>query len=359
MHSTAPATEFSFDIALTQGTFQLNAQSQAPTGRFIGLYGPSGAGKSSLLSCLAGTRNHPSQQLFYQGQPWHSLAPHKRPIAYLHQDAHLLPHLNVARNLHYAWKRVPAEQRIISPIQLLDLLQLNDLAQHKPRQLSGGQRQRVALAQALLRHPKLLLLDEPSANLDHAQRQSMLKVLRQWQQRSQTSVVYVSHQWQDLIQLCDESWYLDQGTLSPLATTQSVLGQSRPSTPPYNYLALEIGDHLPADALQEYWLDGTRLLAPPLESTTQSQAWLRLDAQAIQLSPQPLGLCSHENHLKAHISQVEDTPSHILVHCQLAKQNIRVSISHYAQRTLQLRPDTQIYLHLPTSALTDIIPAQS
>ncbi len=138
---------------------------------FTALLGPSGAGKTTVLKALAGL-------VPADGRPWGGLAPERRPIGYLPQGHLLFPHLSALENVLFGLQGRGPDRRERA-LALLERFGLRDKADRLPRQLSGGEQQRVALARALARAPELLLLDEPTANLDAPARRGVLERIQE------------------------------------------------------------------------------------------------------------------------------------------------------------------------------------
>lgn len=197
--------------------FALRLDCVIPERGITAIYGPSGSGKSTLLDCIAGLRQPgPNSLIQFRGETWqegeHCTAPWDRRIGYVFQDARLFPHLNVQANLDYALER-SATPGNISTDQVIAWLQLENLLTSAPDMLSAGQKQRVAIGRALLSSPRLLLLDEPLANLDHAASQQCLGCLQRLGEELDLPMLYVSHDIEEVSQLADHLLLLDQGQL--------------------------------------------------------------------------------------------------------------------------------------------------
>jgi molybdate transport system ATP-binding protein len=181
------------------------------------LSGPSGSGKTSILSILAGLRRPDrgsirlDSTVLFDSATGVNLPPEARRIGYVFQDFLLFPHLSVRRNLLYGWRRRPADARPPSLERVVEVLELGDVLERLPHTLSGGQRQRVALGRALLRGPRLLLLDEPLASVDEALRQRVLgyveQVLREWD----IPTLYVTHNAAEAERLAQQVVRLEAG----------------------------------------------------------------------------------------------------------------------------------------------------
>lgn len=203
--------------------FRLDVDLDLPGHGVSVIFGPSGCGKTTLLQCLAGLQ--PAQgRLEVNGDTWHddrrSLPVHRRPLAYVFQEASLFPHLCVRRNLLYGYRRTPQQQRRIEFDQAVHWLGLDTLLNRMPDQLSGGQRQRVAIARALLASPRLLLMDEPLSALDQASKYEILPYLERLHGELEIPVIYVTHSPDEMARLADQLVLMDQGRIlaqGPLA----------------------------------------------------------------------------------------------------------------------------------------------
>lgn len=161
--------------------------------------GPSGAGKTTLLRCLSGLTRL-AGRIVVDGEPWQDgtsfMPPHRRPVAHVFQDSRLFAHLSVADNLRFAARRAPAAGQDppgLSWDEVVALLDLATLLQRSTTDLSGGEQQRVAIGRALLAQPRLLLLDEPTANLDADARREVTGLVARLVDSLATPVVLVSH----------------------------------------------------------------------------------------------------------------------------------------------------------------------
>ena len=210
------------------GAFALTTDLQLPGRGVIALFGPSGSGKTTLLRCIAGLERSATGRLMVNGECWQDdsrrlfLAPHRRPIGYVFQEANLFPHLDVRGNLEYGMRRVPAGQRRVAWDRALELLGIAHLLERLPNGLSGGERQRVGIARALLTSPQLLLLDEPLASLDAARKQEILPYLERLHDELAMPVLYVSHAPDEVARLADHIVVLEEGRVladGPLSET--------------------------------------------------------------------------------------------------------------------------------------------
>src|SRR3984885_12325017 len=177
-------------LRLTQGSFVLDAQFQAPANAITALFGPSGAGKSTLLSALAGL-SHADGPVILNGRNVSDLRPHRRGFGLVFQDARLFPHLTAGQNLAYARRRAPDSK--LEPADVAAFFDIAALLDRPVGNLSGGEKSRVALARALVSSPDFLLLDEPFAALDGPRRRAFIEVLLAAHRKFHIPMLVVSH----------------------------------------------------------------------------------------------------------------------------------------------------------------------
>jgi multiple sugar transport system ATP-binding protein len=183
------------------------------SGHVLTLLGPSGCGKSTLLRIIAGLDRATEGRLTRDGVPFDDVPPGKRDVGFVFQNYALYPHLTVARNLSLALEvrglsRAEVQKRVK---ETAGLLGIEGLLDRRPADLSGGQQQRVALGRALVRRPRLYLMDEPLSNLDAVLRESMRGELKSLFRRLEATVVYVTHDQAEALSLSDEVLVLRDG----------------------------------------------------------------------------------------------------------------------------------------------------
>ena len=150
------------------------------------------------------------------------VAPERRAIGYVFQDARLFPHRNVLGNLRYGERRARERAATASLDEVVELLGLAALLERRPHQLSSGERQRVAIGRALLSRPRLLLLDEPLASIDRARRQEVLPYLEQLRDRFRLPIVYVTHQFEEVLRLATHVVLIGEGRVLAQGDVSSV-----------------------------------------------------------------------------------------------------------------------------------------
>ena len=191
---------------------------------FIVLVGPSGCGKSTTLRMVAGLEEISKGELYIDGKLVNDVEPKDRDIAMVFQSYALYPHMTVRENMEFPLKlkKVPKEeiqQRVDQAAEILGITQYLD---RKPKALSGGQRQRVAIGRAIVREPKVLLMDEPLSNLDAKLRNQMRAEIIKLRQRINTTFVYVTHDQTEAMTLGDRIVIMKDGFVQQIGTPQEV-----------------------------------------------------------------------------------------------------------------------------------------
>ncbi|MBW2619219.1 MAG: sn-glycerol-3-phosphate ABC transporter ATP-binding protein UgpC, partial [Deltaproteobacteria bacterium] len=193
-------------------------------GEFCVLLGPSGCGKSTLLNIIAGLSPQDEGAVLLDGQPIDHLSPRERDVAMVFQNYALYPHMTVAGNMTFGLRmRGLAKAAIEGRLQeTARLLGIEDLLDRKPRELSGGQRQRVAMGRALVRRPRLFLLDEPLSNLDARLRASVRVELKQLHRQIKGTIVYVTHDQVEAMTLGEKVVVMRQGKILQVGPPEEV-----------------------------------------------------------------------------------------------------------------------------------------
>ncbi|GAB2500301.1 Trehalose import ATP-binding protein SugC [Corynebacterium atrinae] len=188
-------------------------------GEFLVLVGPSGCGKSTTLRALAGLEEVDSGHLLIDGRDVTGVEPGDRDIAMVFQNYALYPHLSVAKNMGFALKLAKLSSAEITERveRAADMLGLTEYLDRKPKDLSGGQRQRVAMGRAIVRDPKVFLMDEPLSNLDAKLRVQTRAELAALQRRLGTTTVYVTHDQVEAMTMGDRVAVLKDGILQQVA----------------------------------------------------------------------------------------------------------------------------------------------
>ncbi|MCI5802390.1 MAG: sn-glycerol-3-phosphate ABC transporter ATP-binding protein UgpC [Oscillospiraceae bacterium] len=191
---------------------------------FVILVGPSGCGKSTTLRMIAGLEEISEGELYIGDKLVNDVAPKDRDIAMVFQNYALYPHMTVYENMAFGLKlrKTPKEEikrRVEEAARILDISHLLD---RKPKALSGGQRQRVALGRAIVREPKVFLLDEPLSNLDAKLRAQMRTELSKLHQRLQTTFIYVTHDQTEAMTMGDRIVVMKDGFIQQVDSPQTL-----------------------------------------------------------------------------------------------------------------------------------------
>jgi molybdate transport system ATP-binding protein len=215
-------------LRLARAAFALELDFEAPARGITGILGPSGSGKTTLLRCIAGLERGGVGTVSVNGAVWQDarrfVPPHARAVGFVFQDARLFPHLNVRHNLEYGTQR--SARGGVSLDEAVELLGLRPLLARKPAGLSAGEAQRAAIGRALLRNPRVILMDEPLANLDPERKQEILPFLERLHGRLTVPILYVSHSVDEVVRLCDHLVMLQAGRIRGAGTVEDVLAQA-------------------------------------------------------------------------------------------------------------------------------------
>lgn len=192
-----------------------NLDLEAKDKEFVVLLGPSGCGKTTVLRCIAGLENLDEGEIYIGEDLVNELEPKERDVAMVFQSYALYPHMTVFQNLAFPLEnaKVPKAQIKEKVEETARLLRIENLLNRKPKQLSGGQRQRVALGRAMVREPKVFLMDEPLSNLDAKLRVYMRAELKKLQKDVGVTTIYVTHDQVEAMTMGDKVAILNEGNL--------------------------------------------------------------------------------------------------------------------------------------------------
>jgi multiple sugar transport system ATP-binding protein len=270
-------------------------------GEFLVLVGPSGCGKSTSLRMLAGLEEVDEGRLLIGDQDVTDLPPKARDIAMVFQNYALYPHMTVAENMGFALKIAGANKADISKrvAEAAAMLDITDYLGRKPKALSGGQRQRVAMGRAIVRSPRVFLMDEPLSNLDAKLRVQTRTQIAQLQRRLGTTTVYVTHDQVEAMTMGDRVAVLKDGVLQQCAAPREMY--DRPAnlfvagfmgSPSMNLMELPVVD------------GGVSFgdLVVPVARDTLATA----DASSVTLGIRPENLVVSDSGLKLEVDVVEE-----------------------------------------------------
>ncbi len=207
---------------------------EVKAGEFLVVMGPSGCGKSTLLKVLAGIEPLTAGELYLDGIPSTSLAPTDRDVSLVFQEYVLYPNKTVYENIMagISHRNVPYEQAVQRAQEAMALLDLTDLRDQRPKTLSGGQQQRTALAKALVRRSRLVLLDEPMSNVSESARSEYCRLLAFLKQSlPESTFLYVTHNVKEALLLADRIAFMEDGRLLGTVQTGALQGRILPEDP--------------------------------------------------------------------------------------------------------------------------------
>lgn len=191
---------------------------------FIVLVGSSGCGKSTILRLISGLEDITSGEILIDDKIVNNIHPKDRDIAFVFQSYALYPHMSVYDNIAFGLKMRKYDKKTIDEkvLSAAKALNLEDLLDRKPKQLSGGQRQRVALGRAIVRNPKVFLMDEPLSNLDANLRVQMRAEIKRLHRDLQTTFIYVTHDQTEALTMGDRIVVLDKGAIQQAASPEEI-----------------------------------------------------------------------------------------------------------------------------------------
>jgi multiple sugar transport system ATP-binding protein len=225
------------------------------SGEFMVLLGPSGCGKTTAIRCIAGLVSPSSGQIYIDDKLVNNLPPKNRDIAMVFQNYALYPHMSVYDNIAFPLKmrkksKLYTEQKINEVANLLGMM---DLLDRKPKELSGGQMQRVALGRALVREPKVFLMDEPLSNLDAKLRMYMRTEIKKLQKKVGITTLYITHDQIEAMSMADKVAVMNGGLLQQVGKPQEVYNQPANAfvagfigSPSMNFLECDITEDITA-----------------------------------------------------------------------------------------------------------------
>lgn len=330
--------QFDSVIAVSDITFEV------PDGEFWVLVGPSGCGKSTILRMIAGLETITKGELYIGHTLVNSIPPRQRDVAMVFQNYALYPHMTIAQNLSFGLKMrkvdpLTINRRVESVARSLNI---EHLLQRKPKQLSGGQQQRVALGRAMIREPKVFLLDEPLSNLDAQLRDETRAFLKQLHGRLGITTIYVTHDQVEAMTLADKIVILEQGKIQQIGTPQTIYQQ-----PINRMVATFIGSPtmniLPAVYSQGHAVIQGQYL--PLSKDIDQSLFLNESARIdIGIRPEHISLANPESSepIKAIVNLIEPLGKEVLVRATLP--NTEIHLNFYAPFHWQGRLGEQITL---------------
>ena len=316
-------------------------------GEFLILVGPSGCGKTTALRMVAGLEKISTGTIAVGGGVINDIPPKDRDIAMVFQNYALYPHMTVEKNLGFALRqrKTPKDELAQRVHSMAEMLGLEELLRRRPGQLSGGQRQRVAMGRALVREPKVFLLDEPLSNLDAKLRVQMRAELKRLHQQLGITTIYVTHDQVEAMTLGDRIAVMSAGRLQQLGAPQDVYDH-----PTNVFVAGFIGSP-PMNLLQGVVRDG-HVEAGDLRFVREGQGNSEVVVGIRPEGMRPVGELDGGPGLALQVDVVEPLGDEVLVHGRVAARDAGVRIepeeatllvqtSDRAAMTVRLAPDAR------------------
>jgi sulfate transport system ATP-binding protein len=337
------------------GTFKvLNEVSlDFPTGELVALLGPSGCGKTTLLRIIAGLEQPDTGSVHFLGADATHVHARKRQVGFVFQHYALFRHMTVFDNVAFGLtvrsrKNRLSKQEIARRVhELLQLVQLDWLADRYPDQLSGGQRQRIALARALAVEPKVLLLDEPFGALDAKVRKDLRRWLRRLHDELHVTSIFVTHDQEEAMEVADRVVVLNQGRIEQIGTPDEIY--NNPASPfVYDFIGQVNLFHSRVD---DGWahIGDVKLPAPEHGDIKNAPAVAYVRPHDIELQAKPDGA----GFIEAVVENINTVGSILRLELRNRVSNdiIRVELPRSQQRTLELRVGSKVYARPTTSKI--------
>ncbi|HEY8520103.1 MAG TPA: molybdenum ABC transporter ATP-binding protein [Gammaproteobacteria bacterium] len=351
------AARLDIAVSLSRPSFSLVVQETLHCEGITAIIGPNGSGKTTLLRILAGLEQGASGRVSFENEYWqlgkHRVPPHKRGVGYVFQEGRLFPHLTVEGNLKFARPRPDGPRFAFD--EIVRALKLEGLLARRPATLSGGEQQRVAIGRALLRAPRLLLMDEPVSALDTASKREILPYIEALPQTFGVPVLYVTHDLDEAARVAREVWALADGRTAARGDAAEVL-ERIDLWPPA--AGAEAGAVLRATVLERehgmatLGLGEQTLRIPFAAGDPRTTVRLRVHARDVAIATRrPEGL-SIRNVLAAEILRIDEADEvHVEVLLAVDDQRLRASITREALAELGLEPGRRVFALVKSVAL--------
>ncbi|ACE83804.1 sulfate/molybdate ABC transporter ATP-binding protein [Cellvibrio japonicus] len=321
-----------------------------PTGELVALLGPSGCGKTTLLRIIAGLEQPDVGVVEFHGEDATHVHVRQRQVGFVFQHYALFRHMTVFDNVAFGLNvrprdRRPSKDQIAARVhELLNLVQLDWLADRYPDQLSGGQRQRIALARALAVEPKVLLLDEPFGALDAKVRKDLRRWLRRLHDELHITSIFVTHDQEEAMEVADKIVVLNKGQIEQIGTPDEIY--NNPASPfVYDFIGQVNLFHSRVDNGWAH-IGDYKLPAPEHAEARDRAAIAYVRPHDIELSAQPI-----EGAIEARVSHVSTAGAVLRIELQhqLSDQVLQVELPRAQERSLNLEIGASVYAR-PTNS---------
>lgn len=318
---------------------------------FVVFLGPSGSGKTTALRCIAGLEVPDEGEIFIGDRLVNDLEPKDRDIAMVFQSYALYPHMTVFENLAFPLEcaGVPKEEIKKRVQRVAELLKIDDLLNRKPRQLSGGQQQRVALGRAIIREPKVFLMDEPLSNLDAKLRVYMRAELKKLQKELRVTTIYVTHDQVEAMTMADRVAILNEGILQQLGSPDNVY--AKPSnifvagfigSPPTNFFDCTLTEEGILDAGEFKYPLPKDLVETIAKTVTSNKIILGIRPQHIEVYRRKK---TEDNLIKAHLYTTEPLGETLILDLKVGDTLVKAMVDP------EFRVAEELWIEFPTEKI--------
>lgn len=298
---------------------------------FLALLGPSGSGKTTILRCICGLEVPDSGNIYFGDLLVNNLPPQKRDVALVFQSYALYPHMTVFNNIAFPLKMHKISKNEIRKRveQVADLLRIKHLLNRKPKEMSGGEKQRTAVGRAIVREPKVFLMDEPLSNIDAKLRVYMRAELKNLIKQVGITTIYVTHDQIEALTMADRIALLDEGTLQQLSTPtelysrpESLFAAGFVGSPPMNLLDCSFIEKEEKALLDtaNFTLDVTDLKDEMKKHMRTSEVTLGIRPEDISIQKTP----TKKNKITSEIYVIEPLGKEYLITCKTGDIPIRL-----------------------------------
>jgi len=350
-------------LRLQRAGFTLAVDLSLPAQGTTVLFGESGSGKTTLLRCVAGLERAPAGLVAVGNDEWqhperNTFVPTwRRPLGYVFQEASLFDHLDVDGNLRFGLRRLGGHVDPAGLQAAVALLGIGALLKRKTSELSGGERQRVAIARALVTRPRLLLLDEPMASLDHARRMEVLPWIRRLRRELQIPMLYVTHSMDEVAMLADTLVVLQHGQVKASGPVAQVLACVTPELDWGDQagalLEAEVAERDTAWQLARLTFPGGSLWLRDGGLAIGERVRVRVLGRDVSIATDPPGGSSIQNILPCSVQAiVADTADpQALVQLRCGESLLLARITRRAVHSLALAPGQAVWAQVKSVAL--------
>jgi molybdate transport system ATP-binding protein len=343
------------DVRKRLGRLDLDYRFACETHGIVAVFGRSGAGKTSLIRMLSGLLRPDAGAIAVAGRTLFDarrridVPPERRRLGYVFQEDRLFPHLSVLANLSYGLKRAPKAERRIGLDEVVALLGIESLLGRRPGDLSGGEKQRVSLGRALLANPRLLLMDEPLANLDQPRKDEVLPFIERLRDELAIPIVYVSHAMEEIVRLADTMVLISDGRAVAVGPVEALTSRLdlRPLTGRHeagSVLEARVRGHDKVFGLSRLAFAGGQLLVPHVALPLGTPLRVRVRARDVALALAPPADTSIQNIVRARVSDLaRDQGPLVDVLLDAGGAPLWARVTARACETLRLAPGLEVY----------------